>query len=64
MTRFIVLILTLASGSTWAHAGHNHASVFADLTHLLWLAPCLIAIVAVNMKVMAKFTSTDTEDTQ
>ncbi|MBL0711414.1 MAG: hypothetical protein JJV99_10435 [Colwellia sp.] len=47
MKIFQLLILSasfLLSTSSFAHSGHDHASAYASLIHLFWLAPAFVAL--------------------
>ncbi|WP_440904240.1 hypothetical protein ACMZOO_15610 [Catenovulum sp. SX2] len=39
----------LLPASVFAHPGHDHASAYADLVHLLWLAPIALAVVLLKV---------------
>ncbi len=51
----IILCLTLlVSAQSFAHAGHDHTTMLSSLVHLFWLAPALIALVALYSKLLKK----------
>lgn len=50
----ILSISLLVSASSFAHVGHDHNSSFANLIHLLWLTPALIALAVLYSKLLKK----------
>lgn len=50
----IVCITVLLSSPSFAHAGHDHTSMFSGLVHLVWLAPAIIAAGVLYSKVLKK----------
>lgn len=48
----ILWISLFMSYPTYAHAGHDHSSIFASLIHLLWLAPILMVLVFLHHKLL------------
>ena len=38
----------------FAHAGHDHSSIFANIIHLLWLAPIFVTLAIIYTKFLTK----------
>lgn len=55
-TKQLVLMIFMSTFSavTFAHGGHDHNSPFAILSHLLWIAPVMIAAALLYSKNLRK----------
>jgi hypothetical protein len=50
----LFIISLLISIPVCAHAGHDHSSIFANIIHLLWLAPAFVALAILYSKILKK----------
>lgn len=48
----ILCVTLLMSAPSFSHAGHDHTSMQANLIHLFWLAPALIALVLLYSRLL------------
>ncbi|MBL4764742.1 MAG: hypothetical protein JKX67_05620 [Colwellia sp.] len=50
----LMIFMSFFSTVTFAHAGHDHSSPFATLSHLFWLAPVMIVAAIIYSKGLNK----------
>jgi len=50
----IFFISLFTSVPVFAHAGHDHLSLFANIIHLLWLAPVFVTLAILYTKFLTK----------
>lgn len=53
-TLVIFIFISCFSSIAFAHAGHDHNSPFALLSHLLWIAPVMILAAVIYSKNLKK----------
>lgn len=46
--------MSFISAPIFAHAGHDHNSTMANLVHLLWIAPAIVAVAMLYSKLLKK----------
>ncbi|NQY88564.1 MAG: hypothetical protein HRT51_12625 [Colwellia sp.] len=50
----LMIFMSFFSAVTFAHAGHDHSSPLAILSHLFWIAPVMIVAAILYSKTLNK----------
>ncbi|MGL1956042.1 MAG: hypothetical protein OCD00_01825 [Colwellia sp.] len=50
----LLFLMSFISAPIFAHAGHDHNSTMANLVHLLWIAPAIVAVAMLYSKLLKK----------
>ncbi|MBU2970330.1 hypothetical protein KO527_13315 [Pseudoalteromonas sp. C2R02] len=50
----LLISAALATQAVYAHPGHDHNAASADLIHLFWIAPAVIAVGFIAYKLINK----------